>query len=64
MSTKTDYVDKRDPFDRQAGAPLTRSKITTIHLERSGGGTSERGLAARYHGGSVGIRQPLKKAEL
>lgn len=63
LCTKTDYVDKRDPFDWQAGRPITPSKITTIQLGRSGGGISERGLGARYHGGSVRERQPLKIAE-
>lgn len=63
LSTKTDYVDKRDPFERQADPPITLSKITTIQWERSGGGTSGRGLGARYHGGSVRERQPLKIAE-
>lgn len=62
-STKTDYVNKRDPFERQAGPPITGSKITTIQSERSEGGISERGLGARYHGGSVRERQPLKIAE-
>lgn len=62
-STKADYVDKRDPFEWQAAPPLTGSKITTIQSERSEGGISERGLGARYHGGSVRERQPLKIAE-
>lgn len=62
-STKTDYVDKRDPFEWQAAPPLTGSKIKTIQSERSEGGISERGLGARYHGGSVRERQPLKIAE-
>lgn len=63
QSTKTDYVDKHDPFERQAGPPLTGLKITTNQSERSVGGVSERGLGARYHGGSVRERQPLKIAE-
>jgi len=63
QSTKTDYVDKHDPFERQAGTPLTGLKITNNQSGRSEGGVSERGLGARYHGGSVWERQPLKIAE-